>query len=241
MNVSKHVRRSVSVREQERVCNVGRVRPQITLQEGSRTVGGLEIEWRYQVTAGADGEVDWTDATASVQGLNPSAPSIRVPKKFETTIIDLAHGRGYWLVIEIDSDGLPTVVGFTVDTIEGSEGFRTYNDFKRIPFRRLLDESVAAVALPVATRLGEGWLVFKAGGLARKDVEAARRPRGGRGVPIDNERLALVADLHRCATEAGDATSKYIAREMKVTAANARQLIHQARRKGFIPPAGETY
>jgi len=228
------------MRERQRVCNVGRVPPQITLQEGTRTAGDLEIEWRYEVTAGADGEMDWVGSTALVRGLNSSAPPIRVPKKFETTIIDLAHGRGYWLVIEIESDGVPTVVGFTVDTMEGSEAFRTCNDFKRIPFRRLLDESVAAVALPVATRLHQGWLVFKAGGLARRDVEAARRPRGGRGVPIDDERLALVADLHRRASDAGDATSKYIAREMKVTAANARQLIHQARKKGFIPPPGGT-
>lgn len=241
MNVSRHVQDPVSKRERCRVCNVRGVTPKITHREGSRSVDGFEIEWRYEVAPGAEPLTELLTSGIDIISLNSATRRIRVPRKFEATIIDLAHGRGYWLLIEVDSDGVPGVVAFSVDTMdtkEGSNALRTADDFKRIPFRRLMDEAVAAVAGSLSSLTG-GWAVWKAGNLGRQDIQATRRPRGGRGAPIDKDRLAHVAELHRQATEAGEATSKYIAREMKVKPDNARRLVMLARRAGFLPPAGE--
>lgn len=220
-------------------------------------VDGLEIRWRIPWTGDWMGEPSYElvhvprageklkgGFSVGVYPFDPSAPP-SIPKSFETTIIDRAKGRGYKFSFEADDDG-PAIVGFAMDTMEGFDAIRSATEFGKIPFLRLVDESLAAVASEVdlseANHLGghPGGVRWRSGTLTRRDIEAARRPKGGRGAKITRERLEQVADMHRAATEAGDATSKYIARELKVTPENARRLIMMARKAGLIAPAGES-
>ena len=216
------------------MCNVRAMAPRITYEHygtkagvGVREVDGLEIRFRIPIAERPEGDV------YRYVSLDPQQPEVEVPRSFETTIIDSARGRAYELAVEVDDEGAVGVVGFAMDTAEGSAPVRTAGEFCEIPFNQLLRESLAAVAL----RNPDG-LQWRSG-LTRKDIDALRRPRGGRGAPIDDGRLTRVAELHHEATEAGEATSKHVARALKVTPQNARRLIMLARQRGFLPPAGE--
>ena len=220
------------MREQGRMCNVRAMAPRITSEHygsnagvGVREVDGLEIRFRIPITDRPEGDV------YRYVSLDPQQPEVEVPRNFETTIIDAARGRAYELAVEVDDDGAVGVVGFAMDTAEGSAPVRTAGEFCEVPFNQLLRESLAAVALRPD---GLQWR----SGLTRKDIDALRRPRGGRA-RIDDERLTRVAELHREATEAGEATSKHVARALQVTPENARRLILLARDRGFLPRAGK--
>jgi len=213
--------------------------PSATGFDGVKEVDGLEIRWRlplekngsvhFVYLPGGKRSPDWP--ADGVNGLPLEPPG--VPSRFDATVIDRQAGRRYYLSVAVDDDGAG-LVGFAMDTAEGTDPVRTAAAFQEIPFRRLLDESVAAV-----TRVEGEDLRWRTGMVSRDDVVATRRPRGGRAV-VDDERLERVAELHREATAAGDATSKHIARKLGVGPANARRLIMLARRRGFLPPATTT-
>lgn len=216
------------------MCNVRAMTPRITFEsyeEGVREVDGLEIRWRWPQSL----EEPFKLINVGTETTFPATGQPIIPTRFETTIIDRTKGRRYQLSIEVDDSG-PAVIGFGMDTAEGFEAIRTAADFKAIPFRQLLDESVAAITR-AATLDDDGALVWRTGVVTRGDVAAGRRPRGGRAV-TDEERLEQAAEIYLAAKKAGEATSKRVARELQVRPENARRLIMLARKRGLLPPAG---
>ncbi len=228
--------------------------PVITYKEGIYKVDGLEIHWRIPVQGSTDkhtdmvlvgsGPVDRKALAARAGGaegdgaygiFHPELDGrVLAPSAFQTTIIDQDNGRGYRLSIEV-IDEVPCIVSFQMDTAPGFSPLRSADEFRKIPFRRLVNESVNAVAIVHGAPTGD-FVQWRRGLLTQQDIERARRPRGGRAV----HDLTRVAELYREAAEAGDATSKHIARELGVSPENARRLIARARQKGLLAPAEGT-